>query len=124
MRTTHRTPPRNGLSHDTAALFYKRVRGYLPRRPAVFRFQKHAPGRKGNFIGLDFHHIVFVATVAARTRKRELLRPGFWAAVADRIRPYDRVIVITEDDRYWAELLFTGERVCLLRFVSLPNARP
>jgi hypothetical protein len=71
----------------------------------------------------------YVATVEANTTRDTLLKPDFWAHVANKLRVNDRIEVFYEDGSAFAELTITSlgrnwVKVFELRYVSLTPKLP
>lgn len=56
----------------------------------------------------DFARSVYCLSVDRGVSLEEVLKPDFWAHVAYRLKPSDRIDVYTEDSSYYAELLVVG----------------
>lgn len=68
---------------------------------------------------LDYTH-----TVSEGTPFEDLLKPDYWAHVAQKLRPHTLIKVIPEDGSYWAELLVLScdrlwAKVFVLRHMDL-----
>lgn len=48
---------------------------------------------------------IFQATVEPDISREDLLEPEFWKHVSKSLRPYSRIEVVTDDGRFFAELL-------------------
>jgi hypothetical protein len=57
------------------------------------------------FKGSEYERTVWVVTVEEGVTSDDLERPDFWAHVANRMRPFDRIEVRADDGSYFAELL-------------------
>jgi len=55
--------------------------------------------------GAEFERIVHTAAPAAGHTQEHMLQPAYWAHVAPKLKPWDRVEVRAEDGTYYAELL-------------------
>ena len=72
----------------------------------------------------EFARTVFAVTVPSGTRFEEVLEESFWAHVSSKMRPRDRIEILTEDCTWFAELFITAAsanwaKVSVLRFVEL-----
>lgn len=61
--------------------------------------------RSGQFKGAEFTRIIFSAQPDAGTGVEDLLRPDFWANIAEQLKPGARIEVMPIDGAYFAELL-------------------
>lgn len=66
----------------------------------------------------------YTHAVSESTKFEELLKPDYWAHVAQKFRPHTVITVIPEDGSYWAELLVVScdrlwARVAVLRHYDL-----
>jgi len=48
---------------------------------------------------------VYTATIPTGIEPEDLAKPAFWAHIAGKLRPWDRIEAIAEDGRYFVELL-------------------
>lgn len=85
-----------------------------------------APLNPSRFNGADFERTVYVATVEQGTKKEQIIESGFWAHIAARVRPWDRIEVRSDDGIFIAELLVLSAgrnwvKVHLLSFINLTS---
>ena len=76
------------------------------------------------FKGSEYERTVWVCTVEEGVDDKDLLKPDYWAHVANRMRPFDRIEVRADDGSYFAELLVVSvdrnwAKVKGLQYVSL-----
>lgn len=64
--------------------------------------QKIHPSR---FKPADTARNIWVIVPEAAVKYEDILDPTYWAHIAARLRPMDRIEVFAEDGSYWAELL-------------------
>lgn len=57
------------------------------------------------FKAAEYERTIYVANVAEGTTIESVTDPGFWAHVAAKLRPFDRIEVREDTGAYWAELL-------------------
>lgn len=75
----------------------------------------------------EFGRTVYVVTAEPETTKEDLLKPEYWAHVANKLRPWDRLEVRSDDGTFFAELLVLESsrvwaRVHLLQHITLTSA--
>lgn len=75
----------------------------------------------------EYVRTVHVATAEQGTAEEDLINPAYWAHVASKMRPWDRIEVRSDDGTFYAELLVldssrTWARVKLLKFLPLTSA--
>ena len=72
----------------------------------------------------EFDRVVWSVIPEAGTNLQTMLAPEYWAHVADRLRPWAKIEVISEDGSYYAELLVkdcgrTWAKVVPISFIKL-----
>lgn len=68
----------------------------------------------------EYERTIYRCVPEAGTSLGTLLEPPFWAHVAAKLKPYDRIEVIAEDNAYFAELLVleTGRMWAKVRMLT------
>lgn len=56
----------------------------------------------------EFIRNLWIATVEAGTTKKDVMEPDFWAYVAIKFKPYDRIEIRTDDSEWFGEFLITS----------------
>lgn len=80
--------------------------------------------KSGEFKQAEFVRNIFSATPEANTKFEDVLKPAFWAHIAAKLHPYDRIEVTDKEGEWFAELLVVActrneARVAILRFVEI-----
>lgn len=78
------------------------------------------------FKNAEFERVVYQACPEVSTTFEDVCEPAFWSHVAEKLKPGDRIEVLTEDNSYFAELLVVDAgrlfaKVAVLRYVELSS---
>lgn len=81
----------------------------------------------GNLKPAEFARNVFAATPDHGTVFEDILKPEYWAHVASKLHPTDRIELVAEDGSWFAELIVTAAArnwasVSVLRYVEISEA--
>lgn len=77
--------------------------------------------------GGEYARMYYVVTAEHGTTQKDMQKPGFWAHVANQLRPYDRIEARCDDGTFFAEYLVLScgrswAKVKELSFISLTSA--
>ncbi len=77
--------------------------------------------------GAEYERTVYVATVEFGTTKDDMKDPAFWSHVSNKLKPWDRIEVRSDDGTFFAEYLVlaserTWAKVHMLSYTSLTSA--